>query len=105
MVNVQYLAKITKEKNMTNSINHNITAMLPRKNLGEAAVGLACRLWTTASIPALVLVLGLLAARPAPAAQNGLFGGPLGGSDIRSAYLPTRSGVYMGVIALGQSAD
>lgn len=55
----------------------------------------------TVSIP--VLTLGLLATHPAHATEAGLFAGPIGGSDIRSAYLPAQSGVYVGVIELDAS--
>jgi hypothetical protein len=37
------------------------------------------------------------------ATEVGLFAGPLGGSDIRSAYLPPVTGLYAATIALGTS--
>jgi hypothetical protein len=48
--------------------------------------------------PLLACGIFLATDRAASATELGLFAGPLGGSDIRSAYLPAKPGLYGGVI-------
>lgn len=50
------------------------------------------------------LALGLISAVPAAATEGGVFGGPIGGSDIRSAYLPPIAGLYGTAIFLASTA-
>lgn len=40
-----------------------------------------------------------IACQPAFASEGNTFGGPVGGTDIRNAYLPSASGFYGGVVA------
>lgn len=46
----------------------------------------------------------LIAPSPASATQGGLFGGPIGGSDIRSAYLPPPNEFFVVPLVFGQHA-
>lgn len=58
----------------------------------------------TQALRALCLFAGLTAALPASATEGGVFGGPIGGSDIRSANLPPVSGLYGAAIFLASNA-
>jgi len=49
-------------------------------------------------IAAALLIVG---AGPVHATENGLFAGPIGGSDMRSACLPPAKGLYLGAVGLG----
>jgi hypothetical protein len=42
------------------------------------------------------MMLCLFTGKPVGATEAGLFAGPIGGSDMRSAYLPQASGLYLG---------
>ncbi len=43
------------------------------------------------------ICLCLVLCRPAQAAEGAVYGGPIGGTDIRNAYLPPLPGFYLGV--------
>lgn len=47
----------------------------------------------------------LLPLSPARAVEGGIFGGPLGGTDIRSAYLPGTPGFYAAVVGLSSRSN
>jgi hypothetical protein len=87
--------------NMKNSSNHYVATKTPRGELETKGARLGFRLFAITAISA--LFVGLLATRPAHATEAGLFAGPIGGSDIRSGYLPAQSGFYTGLITLGAS--
>jgi hypothetical protein len=52
-------------------------------------------------VAAAAVMAATIAGGAAHATENGLFAGPLGGADIRSAYLPLFPGFYMAGIGIG----
>lgn len=45
----------------------------------------------------LVVLCLCLSAKPALAIEGAVYGGPIGGTDIRNAYVPSQSGLYIGL--------
>jgi hypothetical protein len=74
-------------------------AMSQRRRAYISAIG---RTFAVRQVTA-VAGLSVVAIWPAHATENGLFAGPIGGSDIRSAYLPSKTGLYVGAVGLGAS--
>jgi hypothetical protein len=55
---------------------------------------------TRFSLGAFGIGASLVIAGPACATEGGVFGGPVGGTDIRTAYLPPKPGLYIGAVAV-----
>jgi hypothetical protein len=52
----------------------------------------------------LAIILAVLSAR-SYASEGAFFGGPVGGTDMRNAYLPSATGFYLGVVTGGAVAN
>ncbi|MBW5435779.1 phenol degradation protein meta [Bradyrhizobium canariense] len=52
-----------------------------------------------------IVGLSAMGAGPVPAAEGNIFGGPIGGTDIRNAYLPPAPGLYLGLADLPGGAS
>jgi hypothetical protein len=51
------------------------------------------------------MVLAAVSSTAAHAAEGSIYGGPIGGTDIRNAYLPAKPGLYLGLVSSTATAD
>jgi hypothetical protein len=56
-------------------------------------------------LSSIVVSHGVLTSGIATATEGSIYGGPIGGSDIRSSYLPAAPGVYVGAKIIRSDAD